>query len=298
MLLSTLLTALTEATLVGPREAEIAGIAYDSRVLERGELFVALPGVHADGHRFIVAAVARGAAAVLCQYEPGGDPPVPHVVVPDTRAAMADLAAAFYGHPSDHLRVIGVTGTDGKTTTGFLLHAMLQGTGHAAGLIGTVAFRVDDREWENSSRQTTPQAPDVQRLLAAMAAARVEYAVVEATSHALMLDRLRGCHFDAGIVTNITSDHLDFHGTLDQYREAKARLFRGLGSGHKTGVAPVAILNRDDGSYAYMRAAGAAPVLSYGLHPEADVSAHDVEVAAGGIRFRATTPAGAVEGRS
>ena len=317
MLLSTLLSALPDATLLGPREAEIGGIAYDSRVLERGELFVALPGMHVDGHRFIAAAVARGAAAVLCRYEPGDEPPVPHVLVPDTRAAMADLAAAFYGHPSEHLRVIGVTGTDGKTTTGFLLHAMLQGTGHAAGLIGTVAFRVGDREWENSSRQTTPEAPDVQRLLAAMAAARVEYAVVEATSHALMLDRLRGCHFDAGILTNITSDHLDFHGTLDQYRAAKARLFHGLGSGKagrasvaqrsaamphpqggKKAVAPVAILNRDDASYEYMRAASAAPVLSYGRHPEADVRADEVDVLAGGIRFRATTPAGDVEVRS
>src|SRR5947209_14329896 len=106
MLLSTLLTALPEATLAGPREAEIAGIAYGSRVLERGELFVALPGVHVDGHRFVEAAVARGAAAVLCQYDPGGDPPVPHILVPDARTAMADLAAAFYGHPSDQLRVI------------------------------------------------------------------------------------------------------------------------------------------------------------------------------------------------
>src|SRR5205085_3822069 len=294
MLLSTLLSALPDATLVGPPEAEIAGIAYDSRVLERGELFVALPGVHVDGHRFVEAALARGAAAVLCQYDSGDDPAVPHVLVPDTRAAMADLAAAFYGHPSDQLKVIGVTGTDGKTTTCFLLHAMLQGTGHPAGLIGTVAFRVGEREWENSSRQTTPEAPDVQRLLAAMAAACVEYAVVEATSHALMLDRLRGCHFDAAILTNITSDHLDFHGTLDQYRAAKARLFHDLGSGQKAG-APVAILNRDDASYDYMRAASAAPVLSYGRHPEADVRAYEVEVSARGIRFRAATRAGDVE---
>src|SRR5438045_5923636 len=109
MLLSTLLSTLPDATLVGPREAEIAGIAYDSRALERGELFVALPGVHVDGHRFVEAAVARGAAAVLCQYEPGDDPPVPHVVVPDTRAAIADLAAAFSGYPSAHLRDIGVS---------------------------------------------------------------------------------------------------------------------------------------------------------------------------------------------
>lgn len=291
MLLSTLLSAAPGAVLSGPPDAEITGIAYDSRDLERGNLFVALTGVHVDGHRFIAQAVERGAAAVLCQYEPGADPPVPHVRVPDTRAAMADLAAAFYGHPSDHLQVVGVTGTDGKTTTGFLLHAMLQATGHPAGLIGTVAFRVGDREWENTSRQTTPESPDVQRLLAAMVAAGVEYAVVEATSHALVLERLRGCRFDAGVFTNLTSDHLDFHGTIENYRAAKARLFRQLGA-PKAGSLPVAVLNRDDPSYEYMRAASAAPVLSYGLHPEADVRAHDVVVGASGIGFRVATPHG------
>src|SRR5579864_2592250 len=143
MLLSTLLAAaIPDATLVGPADAEIAGIAYDSRVVGPGELFVALPGVHVDGHRYIAGAIARGAAAVLCQRQPDGAVAVPHVLVPDARAAMADVAAAFYGHPSEQLKVVGVTGTDGKTTTTFLLHALLQGTGHPAGLIGTVAFRV------------------------------------------------------------------------------------------------------------------------------------------------------------
>jgi UDP-N-acetylmuramoyl-L-alanyl-D-glutamate--2,6-diaminopimelate ligase len=188
--------------------------------------------------------------------------------------------------------VVGVTGTDGKTTTCYLLHALLQGTGHPAGLIGTVAFRVGEREWENTSRQTTPESPDVQRLLAAMVAAGVEYAVVEATSHALVLERLRGCHFDAGVFTNLTSDHLDFHGTVENYRAAKARLFRQLGAYPKARSRPVAVLNRDDPSYEYMRAASSAPVLSYGLHPEADVRAHEVTVGAGGIRFRFITPHG------
>lgn len=293
MHLTTLLSSLPDATVAGPRDAEITGMAYDSRAVRPGDLFVALPGLRVDGQRFSAEAVARGAAAILCQREPDGEPAVPHVLAPDARAAMADVAAVFYGHPSDHLTLAGVTGTDGKTTTGFLMHALLQATGHPAGLIGTVAFKIGESVYTNTLHQTTPEAPDVQRLLAEMVAADLEYAVVEVSSHALMLDRLRGCRFTTGILTNLTSDHLDFHGTLEGYRAAKARLFAGL-----SGDGARAILNHDDASYAYMRAASAAPVLSYGVQPGAAVRAHHVEVAASGIRFQATTPAGAVEIRS
>jgi len=278
----------------------ISGIAYDSRRVRPGDLFVALPGLHVDGMRFIPAAVDRGATTVLCQRWPAQDeePTVPHLVVHDARSAMADLAAAYYGHPSDRLHLVGVTGTDGKTTTGFLLHALLQGTGHPAGLIGTVGFRVGDQAIENQLHQTTPESPDVQELLAAMVEAALEYAVLETSSHALMLDRVRGCRFDSAILTNITSDHLDFHGTLENYRAAKARLFAGLGGDPPRTIEPIAILNRDDASYDAMAAASAAPVLSYGRHPEAAVRATDIIVGASGIRFRAVTPAGAVELRS
>ena len=301
MLLSHLRSALTDATLAGAPNAgatEITGIAYDSRAVAPGGLFVALPGVHVDGHRYIEAAVARGASAVLCQYPPGGNPPVPHLLVSDTRAAMADVAARFYGDPSERLNVVGVTGTDGKTTTSFLLHAVLQGTGHRAALISTVAFRIGDREEYNASRQTTPESPDVQRLLAEAVAAGCTHAVVESSSHALMLDRLRHCHIDAGVFTNLTPEHLDFHGTLDEYRAAKARLFQTLGGGHKRDVPAVAILNRDDPSYDAMRAASAAPSVSYGLSAESDVRAHDLAVSVDGISFRATTPADEIVVRS
>jgi len=298
MLLSHLRSALTDATLVGAPNAgatEITGIAYDSRAVAPGDLFVALPGVHVDGHRYIEAAVARGASAVLCQYPPGGNPPVPHLLVSDTRAAMADVAARFYGDPSERLNVVGVTGTDGKTTTSFLLHAVLQSTGHRAALISTVAFRIGDREEYNASRQTTPESPDVQRLLAEAVAAGCTHAVVESSSHALMLDRLRHCHIDAGVFTNLTPEHLDFHGTLDEYRAAKARLFQSLGQGgRKQDVPAVAVINRDDASYDAMRAASAAPVVSYGLNVESDVRAHDLAVSVDGISFRATTPAGEI----
>ncbi len=295
MLLSHLRSALAEATSLGPPDAdttEITGIAYDSRTVAPGNLFVALPGARVDGHRYIEAAVARGAAAVLCQYPPGDDPPVPHLLVPDARAAMADVAARLYGDPSEKLDIVGVTGTDGKTTTAFLLHAVLQGTGRRAALISTVAFRVGDREEYNASRQTTPESPDVQRLLAEAVAAGCAHAVIESSSHALMLDRLRNCHMDAGVFTNLTPEHLDFHGTLEEYRAAKARLFQGLGHDSRKTAPRVAVLNRDDGSYAYMAEASAAPVLSYGLGPRGDVRAHDLDVSVDGIRFRATTPAG------
>jgi len=265
MRLTDLYPALSDATLIGPRDAAITGIADDSRVVRPGDLFVAVQGERVDGQRFIDAAVARGAAAVLCQIAPDDTPSVPHIVVPDARAALADVAAAFYGYPSTRLRVVGVTGTDGKTTTCFLLHALLQGTGRPAGLSSTVAVRVGAQSRPTTSGYTTPPAHEVQRLLAEMAAAGCAYAVVEASSHALMLDRLRGCHVDAAILTNITSDHLDFHGTLENYRAAKARLFRGLGAYPKPDQMSVAILNRDDASYDAMRAASAAPTLSYGL---------------------------------
>lgn len=289
MLLSALLAAVPAAVAVGAGDPEIAGIAYDSRAVRPGDLFVALPGTQVDGHRFIEAAVSRGAAAVLCRQAPSGSPGVPHLVVPDSRAAMADVAAAFYGRPAERLKMVGITGTDGKTTTGFLIHALLRGTGHPAGLLGTVAFRIDERVLKNEARLSTPESPDVQRLLAEMVAAGAEYAVVEATSHGLVLDRLRGCRFEVGVFTNLAHDHLDFHGTMENYRDAKARLFQGLPEGG------VAILNRDDACYEFLRSVSSAAVLSYGLHPAAEVRARDVAVTVDGIRFAAQTPAGAVE---
>jgi UDP-N-acetylmuramoyl-L-alanyl-D-glutamate--2,6-diaminopimelate ligase len=289
MLLSEVLGAVPAAVVVGSGDPEIAGIAYDSRRVQPGDLFVALPGAHVDGHRFIGAAASRGAAAVLCQQVPSEGDDVLRLVVPDSRAAMADVAAAFYGRPAEHLKLVGITGTDGKTTTGFLIHALLRGTGHPAGLLGTVAFRIDDRELKNEARLSTPESPDIQRLLSEMVAARAEYAVIEATSHGLMLDRLRGCRFEVGVFTNLTHDHLDFHGTMENYRDAKARLFQGL---PEEGVA---ILNRDDACYEFMRSVTGASVLSYGLHPAAEVRARDVVVTVDGIRFAAETPAGAVE---
>lgn len=292
-----IVSALTDARLCGarPEGVEVTSIAYDSRRVERGALFVALPGAHVDGLRFAPKAIAAGAVAVLCARAPD-DATVPYVVVPDARAAMADAAAALYGDPSAALDIVGVTGTDGKTTTSFLVHALLQGTGHPTGLLSTVTARIGAVETPLPLHHTTPESGDLQRLLRQMVDAGLTHAVVETSSHALALERVRGCSFNAGIVTNITPEHLDFHGTMDEYRKAKARLLRVLESG--PAGTPIAILNRDDPSFDFLQAASAAPVLSFGRGPNAMVRAVDETVTATGVSFNALTPAGAVSMRS
>ena len=274
---------------------EIASIAYDSRCVEPGALFVALAGAHVDGLRFAPLAIAAGAVAVLCERAPD-DETVPYLVVPEARAAMADAAVALYGDPSARLDVVGVTGTDGKTTTSFLVHALLRGTGHPTGLLSTVTARIGAIDTPLPLHHTTPESGDLQRLLREMVDAGLTHAVVETSSHALALERVRGCSFNAGIVTNITPEHLDFHRTMEEYREAKARLLRVLDAG--PAGSPVAILNRDDPSFDLLRAASAAPVLSFGRGAEAMVRAVDEVVTASGVSFRALTPAGAVGVRS
>lgn len=296
MRLHDLVSDLSDVMVRGPAEVEITGLSFDSRTVTPGDLFVALPGAHVDGRDFIAAAVHRGAVAVLSESAPA--PCVPQVLVPDARAALADVAATFYGHPSARLEVIGVTGTDGKTTTCYLLHTLLQATGRPAGLSSTVTVRIGADECPNPVGLTTPEAPVVQRLLAEMVAAGCRTAVLEVSSHALALNRLRGCRIDVGVFTNLSAEHLDFHGTLEEYCATKARLFRMLGQVPTEGAPPYAILNRDDPQYAAMRAASAAPVLSYGLHPDADVRACAVQVSAGGLCFRACTPLGDVLVRS
>src|SRR5215212_10906371 len=170
-------------------------------------------------------------------YDPNPPSPIPHpptfVAVENTRTALAPIAAAFYDHPGAAMRVIGITGTDGKTTTTFLTSAVLEASGRATGMIGTVDFKVGARQWANETRQSTPEAPEVQALLREMADAGCGYAVIEATSHALSArwDRLAGCAFDLALLTNVTHEHLDFHGSVEQYRRDKARLFEMLGAG-------------------------------------------------------------------
>lgn len=265
---------------VGVPVGEISGLAYDSRQVIQGTLFFAVAGDHVDGHDFIANAVADGAVAVVAERETAGMA-VPQLLVTRTRDALADAADAWYGRPSEHLEVIGVTGTDGKTTTCYLAVAALHAGGRRPGMIGTVAVRVGDEVRPNENRNTTPEAPELQALLADMVKAGNDSVVMEATSHGLAQSRVRNCRFRVAIVTNVTSEHLDFHGTLEAYRAAKAKLVE---------EAPTAILNADDPAFGYFRDRALDRVVTYGTDASADVRATDIQARADGTTFTATTP--------
>ena len=285
-------------------DPEIASVAADSRKVEPGGLFVAVKGVDVDGHRFIPQAVERGAAAVVFS-DPQWDsafsrwPPVAAVRVPDSREALAWISAAWYGFPARSLKVIGVTGTDGKTTTVNLIASILSATGFAVSLISTVNARIGNEEHDTGLHTTTPDAPDVQRYLSQMVEAGSDYAVLEATSHGLGQHRVTACEFDVAVVTNITHEHLDYHGSYEAYRAAKARLFAALTESHRKLDTPkVAVLNADDSSYEFLRAIPADIHVSYGLNNGVDLTAEDIQHTPQGLEFRAVTPIGGVLLRS
>lgn len=257
----------------GPTDCFISGIVADSRQAGPGVVFVAYRGVEADGHRFLADAIRRGAAALVGELPRPDDCPVPYVQVADGRAALAWLVAAWYGHPSRSMALVGITGTDGKTTTANLLSSILRAAGRRVGLISTVSAVIGDESYDTGLHTTTPDAPDVQRYLARMRDAGTDVAVLEATSHGLAQHRVTGCAFDVAVVTNITHEHLDFHGSYEAYREAKALLFRSLtehrlGAVQKSGVFSLpktAVLNRDDSSFAFLAAIPAERVITYGV---------------------------------
>ena len=206
---------------------QVTGVTLRGQNAQPGDLFAALPGASSHGGRYAADAVAQGAVAVLTDAAGvdamGGDVGVPVLIHPDPRSVLGELAATVYGHPSDRLRVIGVTGTSGKTTTTYLAEAGLRSAERVAGLIGTVGVRIDGRD--QPSALTTPEAPDLQALLAVMVEQGVDTVVMEVSSHALTLGRVDGVHFAVGGFTNLSRDHLDFHPTMQDYFDAKARLF-------------------------------------------------------------------------
>jgi UDP-N-acetylmuramoyl-L-alanyl-D-glutamate--2,6-diaminopimelate ligase len=274
-------------------QLDITNLAYDSRKIEPGGLFIAVPGTHTDGRRYIEDAARRGAiVAIGPALENDSHPSIPYIVVDDMLAALADLACAFYGFPAQQLCMIGVTGTDGKTTTCNLIHALLREAGLGSGLMTTANFKIGDREWENATRQSTLEALEVQQFLRHLLDEGMTHAVIEATSHGLELKRVRGCAFDIGVVTNITHEHLDFHKTLENYRRAKARLFEMLDAERDKGlgVRPTAILNRDDSSYEILKPYCRVPVLDYGIDTPAAIRAVDMRLGATGTGFRAILP--------
>jgi len=303
MKLQHLLAALPAVTEVqGNTDLEISGLVADSRRVQPGYLFVAYQGVNqdgspgGDGHRYIPDALRRGAVAVVGEQATAGWPGdlrLTYVRVHNSRLTLAHLAAAWQGFPARRLRVIGVTGTDGKTTTVTLIRSILEAAGHRTGMISTVAAVIGEQEIDTGFHTTTPDALDVQAYLAQMVAAGCTYAVLEATSHGLDQDRVAAGDFDAAVLTNVTPEHLNYHRTFQAYREAKARLFRYLATAHhKPGPPTASILNCDDPSFDYFRVIPAERSLAYGLESPADVTAKAIELMPSGTRFLAVTPLG------
>ncbi len=281
-------------------DVEIGGIAADSRRVRPGDLFVAVTGVNVDGHQFIAQAVVEGAVAVVGERAPQELPDLPwgaftYVHVPDAREALGWLCAAWHGFPARRMTVVGVTGSEGKTTVVNLVYAILRAAGLNAGMVSTVSARIGDEEIDTGLHTTTPDAPDLQTYLAQMVTSGATHAVLEVTSHGLAQQRVAGCDFDVAAITNITHEHLDYHGTLEAYRAAKARLFESLPrSFRKPGIPKTAVLNRDDDSFRYLSPIPADRHIVYGVHAEADVTAQDVQVTPGATRFILRTPIGAV----
>lgn len=275
------LLAAAGASAPGSEALEVRHVVYDSRRAGPASLFVAIRGFHRDGHDHAAEAVARGAVAVVA--ERAVDVPAPVAVVADTRTALADLAAELYDHPTRRLKVVGVTGTDGKTTTVHLVSDVLEAAGERTGYMTTVDHKVLEHSWPNETRQTTAEAVEVQEFMAELAVAGATWGVLEATSHALALQKLRNCHVDVGVFTNLSPEHLDFHGTLQRYLEAKAVLFADLLRDHDKGVEKAAVLNADDPHWSYLAGrAQPARTVTYGIDALADVQASIVRADASG----------------
>lgn len=297
------LLALIEGTeyqiLRGSLDVEVRGIAYDSRQTKPGDLFVCIRGFTRDGHDFLPAAWAAGAVAALVERRDipesalqGG----PVVKVGDSRKGLALAASRFYDHPSRTLTLVGVTGTNGKTTTTYLIESVLRRAGHRVGLIGTIAYRFG--EIEIDAARTTPEASDLQFLLNRMVGLGADSAVIEVSSHALALHRVDGCEFDVAVFTNLTQDHLDFHGTMEAYRRTKLSLFEGLGVGTTKSTEKAAVINLDDPAADLFIEAARVRRYTYSLEQPADLSAADIRIGLDGIRCRLQTPRGTTEIRS
>ena len=285
MRLEQLLADVKGAKVSGSEEADIAAICYDSRKVEAGALFIALRGTSVDGHDYIDIALEKGAIAIVAET----DPPIGHqgtwVKVTDARRAMSQMAAAYYDHPTQGIKVGGVTGTNGKTTTGFLLHHLVKSAWHRAGLIGTVHYDLGDEVVE--ATHTTPESLELQQVLAEMAGRACRAAVMEVSSHALEQKRPADVEFDVGIFTNLTRDHLDYHGTMEDYFEAKRELFVQLAAQQKKTEA-VAVINTDDeyGRRLAKEFDSKLKVVTYGCGVHADFRAVDVRFDFKGTQFQ------------
>jgi UDP-N-acetylmuramoyl-L-alanyl-D-glutamate--2,6-diaminopimelate ligase len=289
MKLKELIRELDVISIKGDLEREIIDIAYHHGRAGKGILFVAIRGNVVDGHEFIQDAITNGANAVVTEDPSCVDASATFIVVKDARAALARLSSRFFGEPSQNLRLLGVTGTNGKTTITYLLESMSRQAGLVPGVVGTVEHRFNEQRLESSN--TTPESYDLQKLLRQMVDGGVNVCAMEVSSHALTLERVVGCHFDGAIFTNLSPEHLDFHGEMETYFESKVRLFREhLAYSTKHGV--FAAINADDPYGQRLAADVNHYVLRYSLGGKAEVVAEDVVCTFDGIEMKVRTPAG------
>lgn len=289
MKLSLLLEALEVREFRGDPDMEIAEIRYDSRMVRPGDMFVAVKGHALDGHDFVDDAVAKGAGAVVAQRLPSGFRGPAAIVVEDSRRALSRLAARFYGRPWENMTVVGVTGTNGKTTTSYLLESILGAAGFMPGVIGTIEYRFGGRCIP--AAVTTPESLDLMRTLRWMADAGATHVVMEVSSHALDQGRIRDCPVDVAVFTNLSRDHLDYHGDMDSYFQAKSILFRGLGKERLNGRER-AVVNLDDPRGGELAALARAPVFTYGLGPDCDLKAEAIRFDRRGLSAILDAPGG------
>ena len=269
-----------------PQNLEVLGLAYDSRKVKPGELFFAISGYQTDGRKFVAQALARGAAGIVAE---GGQElgPVPVVKVKNIRRAMALMAAEYHGRPADQMTVLAITGTAGKTTTSYLARSVFAASGKKVGLLGTINYWVMDKSYP--APNTTPESLDLQRLLAEMLESGVDTVIMEASSHGIELERVAGIGFKAAAFTNFSQDHLDFHGTMDEYLKAKLRLFQGLSE------KDWCVVNIDDPASKNVIEATKAALLTFGLLKPAQITARNIEYSLQGTKFQLITPEGNIE---
>jgi UDP-N-acetylmuramoyl-L-alanyl-D-glutamate--2,6-diaminopimelate ligase len=285
MKLNDLIMSLKQAKVVGGADLDVTGIKYDSRLAGPGDLFVAIPGFKTDGSQFASQAVGQGAAAVVLEKDVHLPGKTTKIIVPNARIALAELSSAFYGYPSRNLKMIGITGTNGKTTTSFLIEAILRKAGFKVGVIGTVEARINGKGIP--VKLTTPESSELQELLARMVKEGVTHVVMEVSSHSLELYRTHGIEFDAAVYTNLTHDHLDFHGNMQNYLKAKMKLFEKLGKGRKKEV--TAIVNIDDPYGKKIMTFVEGDILTYGVVNNANIRASKFDISLEKMAFELET---------
>jgi UDP-N-acetylmuramoyl-L-alanyl-D-glutamate--2,6-diaminopimelate ligase len=263
----------------------ITGIEMDSRRVVPGNLFVCIKGERFDGHQFVDDVVAKGAVALVAEEEV--ETTVPVIYVKDARRILALLADRFHGHPTQHLQLIGITGTNGKTSTSHLIDRILQAQDKRTGIIGTIEMRINNVPYPVSN--TTPEAPVLQKAFAQMVDEKVDTAVMEVSSHALHMGRVRGCDYDIAVFTNLTQDHLDYHETMEEYLQAKSLLFSQLGNTYDNRKIKMAILNNDDPASEKFKKMTAAQVLTFGIDKPSDIMARNVSITGQGTSFQLQT---------